>query len=273
MGGFLAFVLSRATGLSAFAILEAGYLFLSLAGLGLVYGFAMRELAGNPARPRYRLLFLLALPFGLFGARAIPIVQDAVLAGRLTWGLVTSGGLVFYGGALAVLAAMAVGCRLSRLSPWPLLDAVCLYAPLGHAFGRLGCFFGGCCFGAPTECLLGVPFPAGSPAFLQHRSQGLLPTGAVASLPVHPSQLYETLGNLLLFAALLFYSRRTTPLSPGRLTAVYLMGYAVLRFTLEYWRGDVIRGVYYGLSASQYVALAVLLTTALVLFWPRKRTA
>ncbi|KHK01305.1 prolipoprotein diacylglyceryl transferase [Desulfovibrio sp. TomC] len=271
MGAFLAFVLSRATGLSAFAILQAGYLVLSLVGMGLVYAFAMRELADNPARPRYRLLFLAALPVGLFGARIIPIVQDAVLAGRLTWGLVASGGLVFYGGALAMLAAIALGCRLSRLSPWPLLDAVCLYAPLGHAFGRLGCFFGGCCFGAPTQCVLGIPFPAGSPAFLQQRSQGLLPAGAVASLPVHPSQLYETLGNLLLFAALLLYSRRAAPLSPGRLTAAYLMGYAVLRFLLEYWRGDVIRGLYYGLSASQYVALAVFSTTALALFWPRKR--
>jgi prolipoprotein diacylglyceryltransferase len=273
MGGFLAFLLARATGISAFAILEAGYLFLSLAGLALVYGFAMAALAGNPARGRYRLLFLLALPVGLAGARAIPIVQDAVLTGRLTWGLVASGGLVFYGGALAALAAMAVGCRLLRLPPWPLVDTVCLYAPLGHAFGRLGCFFGGCCFGAPTGSCLGVPFPAGSPAFLQHRSQGLLPDGAVASLPVHPSQLYETVGNLLLFAALLYLSRRPAPLPPGRLTALYLLGYAGLRFGLEFWRGDVIRGVSFGLSTSQYVALAVFLATALTILRRRKRRA
>lgn len=51
----------------------------------------MRELAGNPDRPRYRLLFLLSLPLGLAGARLIPIVQDAFIADRLTWGLVTHG--------------------------------------------------------------------------------------------------------------------------------------------------------------------------------------
>ena len=271
MGGFLAFVLSRATGFSAFAILEAGYLVLSLTGLALVYAFAMRELAGNPDRPRYRLLFLLSLPLGLAGARLIPIVQDTVPAGRLTWGLIASGGLVFYGGGLAVLGAMYLGCRLSKLSPWPLLDAVCLYAPLGHAFGRLGCFFGGCCFGAPTECLVGVRFPAGSPAFLQHRSLGLLPQGAVASLPVHPSQLYETLGNLALFALLALLAKGRHPLPPARLTASYLLGYAALRFSLEFWRGDAIRGLYWGLSLSQYVALAVVLTTAIVALSPREK--
>ena len=272
MGGFLAFLLSRATGVSAFALLEAGYLILSLAGLALVYGFALRELAGNPDRPRYRLIFLLSLPLGLVGARLIPIVQDAVTAGRLTWGLVAHGGLVFYGGALFALGAIYLACRLAKLSPWPLLDAVCLYAPLGHAFGRLGCFFGGCCFGAPTECLLGVRFPAGSPAFLQHRAQGLLPDGAVASLPAHPSQLYETVGNLALFALLALLAKGPRPLPPGRLTAYYLLGYAALRFTLEFWRGDVIRGVSFGLSTSQYVALAVVLATALAALSLREKT-
>ena len=255
MGGFLAFLLSRATGVSAFAILEAGYLFLSLTGLALVYAFARRDLAGNPDRGRYQLIFLAALPVGLAGARLLPIIQDALAAGRLTYGLIAAGGLVFYTGALAALCAMYAGCRIMRLSPWPLLDAVCLYLPLGHAFGRLGCFFGGCCFGAPTESACGVRFPAGSPAFLQHKSQGLLPDGAVASLPVHPSQLYETAGNLLLIAVLLLLSKRR-PLPPGRLTALYLAGYAALRFTLEFWRGDALRGVYFGLSASQYIALA-----------------
>jgi len=256
MGGFLAFLLSRATGLSAFAILEAGYLVLSLTGLALVCTFARRDLAGNPDRGRYQLIFLAALPVGLAGARGLPIVQDALAAGRLTYGLIAAGGLVFYTGALAALGAMYAGCRLARLSPWPLLDAVCLYLPLGHAFGRLGCFFGGCCFGAPTDSACGVRFPAGSPAFLQHKSQGLLPDGAVASLPVHPSQLYETAGNLVLFALLLLVRRRPQP--PGRLTALYLAGYATLRFTLEFWRGDAIRGVYFGLSASQCIALATL---------------
>lgn len=257
MGGFIAFLLSRATGFSVFAILEAGYLLLSLAGLALVYAFARRDLAGNPDRGRYQLVFLASLPIGLAGARLLPIIQDALAAGRLTYGLIAAGGLVFYTGALAALCAMYAGCRIMRLSPWPLLDAVCLYLPLGHAFGRLGCFFGGCCFGAPTGSVCGVRFPAGSPAFLQHKSQGLLPDGAVASLPVHPSQLYETAGNLLLFALLLAVARNRA-LPPGRLTALYLGGYAVLRFTLEFWRGDALRGVYFGLSASQYIALVTL---------------
>jgi len=272
MGGLLAFVLSRATGIDAFAILQAGYLFLSLAGMAVVFFFTRRELATDPARGRYLLVFLASLPVGLAGARLIPIIQDAFLAGRLTFGIIARGGLVFYGGALAVLLAMRLGCRLWRLSPWPLVDAVCRYAPLGHAFGRLGCFFGGCCFGAVTTGPLGVRFPAGSPAFLQHKAAGLLPPGAVASLPVHPSQLYEAVGDLILFAGLLAVSRRPGGLPPGRAATLYLLGYAVLRFCLEFWRGDDIRGIYYGLSMSQYVALAVAAGAALVLLRTRLRT-
>lgn len=266
MGGFLAFLLSRATGLDMFVFLEAGYLLLGLLGLGVVAWGIGRDLADRPDRRRYLLLFALAVPLGLAGARIIPIVQDALLAGRLTWGIVLRGGLVFYGGLLAGLAVMVLGCRWWRLPARPLLDAVCHYAPLGHAFGRLGCFFGGCCFGAPTDSVLGIRFPAGSPAFLQHQAQGLLAPGAVTSLPVHPSQLYEAAGNLVLFLVLDRLSRRRHRLPPGRLALYYLLGYALLRFVLEFWRGDAVRGLSYGLSTSQYLALAVMVLGGLCLW-------
>ncbi len=265
MGGFLAFLLARATGLDVFVFVQAGYLLLGLAGLTIVLAGARRELAESPDRNRYTLLFLAALPLGLAGARLIPIAQDAWLAGRLTWGLVATGGLVFYGGALTFLGALALGCRLARLSPWPLLDAVCRHAPLGHAFGRLGCFFGGCCFGAVTSGPTGVRFPAGSPAFLQHKVGGLLPPGAVASLPVHPSQLYEAVADLALFGCLMALSRRPGGLPPGRATTLYLLGYACLRFLLEFCRGDSIRGLYGGFSTSQYIAAAVAAGALMVL--------
>lgn len=270
MGGFLAFVLSRATGLSVFAVLEAGYLLLGLVGATVVFLFTHRSLPPGPERCRYLTVFILACGVGLAGARLIPIVQDAVAAGRLTTGIVYHGGLVFYGGLLVGLGGMWVGCRLWGLSPWPLLDAVCRYTPLGHAFGRLGCFFGGCCFGSPTNSLLGVRFPAGSPAYEQHALQGLLPAGAVTSLAVHPSQLYDAVGNLLLFMVLLTASRRPGGLPPGKTTTLYLLGYAVIRFVLECWRGDLDRGMYFGLSTSQYVALAVMAATLVVLFLPRR---
>ena len=111
MGGFIAFLLSRATGLDVFVLVQAGYLILGLTGFVIVFAGARRDLAGDPRRGRYLLLFLAALPLGLAGARIIPIVQDALLAGRLTFGIVASGGLVFYGGALALLGALRLGCR------------------------------------------------------------------------------------------------------------------------------------------------------------------
>lgn len=271
MGGFLAFLLSRATGLDVFVFVQAGYLILGLTGLAIVWAGVRRDLAVRPDRRLYLLVFYAALPLGLAGARLIPIVQDAFTAGRLTLGLILSGGLVFYGGALIFLGALVLGCRLLGLSPWPLSDAVCRYAPLGHAFGRLGCFFGGCCFGAVTDGPTGVRFPAGSPAYLQHKAHGLLAPGAVASLPVHPSQLYEALGDVLLFCLLAAVSRRPGGLPPGRLTTLYLLGYAALRFGLEFWRGDLVRGLYYGFSTSQYVAAFTAFAALVVLLRGRRR--
>ena len=119
-----------------FVFLEAGYALLGLLGLWAVGWGVHRELAGRPGHARYCTLFVLAVPLGLAGARIIPIVQDALLAGRLSWGIVLRGGLVFYGGFFAALAGMVLGCRLWRLPVWPLLDAVCHFAPLGHGTRR-----------------------------------------------------------------------------------------------------------------------------------------
>jgi len=155
------------------------------------------------------------------------------------------GGLVFYGG---VLAAVPVGIwyvKKHNLPVWQTADIIAPYAALGHAFGRLGCFFAGCCYGAPCSGPVCITFSD---------PQSLAPQG----VPLFPSQLMESGGEFLVFGLLLFLRRYKK--FDGQLFWLYLLFYAVLRFALEFFRGDVDRGVYFGglISTSQIIAIGML---------------
>jgi phosphatidylglycerol:prolipoprotein diacylglycerol transferase len=152
------------------------------------------------------------------------------------------GGLVFQGAAIATLATAA---WLGRRKGLPLARLGDVFAPsfaLGHALGRLGCFGAGCCFGkacawAEAVC---VAFPEGSVAHAALVRDGLVPVTALLTPPLHPTQLYEALGELLFCIGLLRLGRRR--LAPGQLGLAWVGGYALLRFLVEIWRGDVQRG-------------------------------
>jgi phosphatidylglycerol:prolipoprotein diacylglycerol transferase len=148
------------------------------------------------------------------------------------------GGLVYYGGALAATGAVAL---FSRRQGWAFGRVADVLAPalaLGHAFGRLGCFFAGCCFGKPWAA--GVAFPPGSVAFDDLASSGVIAPDASATPPLHPTQLYEAAGELLIFF-LLLRARRHQRFS-GAIALLYAAAYAALRFLVEIFRGDAARG-------------------------------
>jgi phosphatidylglycerol:prolipoprotein diacylglycerol transferase len=154
---------------------------------------------------------------------------------------VWEGGLVFYGG---VAAAAPVAYLFARRQGWSFGDVGDLFAPalaIGHAFGRLGCFAAGCCFGKETASRLGVAFPSGSVAFDVLEGLGAIVPGAGETPPLHPTQLYEAGGELAIFVALLALRPRLRR-HPGQLLILYLGLYAVLRFVVEIYRGDILRG-------------------------------
>jgi len=209
------------------------------------------------------------------------------------------GGLVFYGGVIASGAVMLWFCRRERWSFWTLGDLAAPSLALGHAFGRLGCFLAGCCFGAPTAGRWAPRFPAGSVAFDELQAEGQLPPGASHTLPLHPTQLYEAAGELLLFVLLWWLQGRWSrpdprrpegTQRPGALLLTYAAGYAALRFAVEMFRGDGARGVLAALptpalarllglpahhplflSVSQLVSVLVLLAVGAVMVWRRRR--
>lgn len=140
--------------------------------------------------------------------------------------LARSGG-VFQGG-LAFGAAFALWYfRKSRIPTWKAADIVGPALALGHGFGRVGCFFAGCCYG--RECA--VPWGATFGDEYAHELTGI-PLGT----SLHPVQLYEAFLNFLNFFLLFLVLRRKR--FDGQVFSLYIINYSVIRYFTEFFRGD-----------------------------------
>jgi phosphatidylglycerol:prolipoprotein diacylglycerol transferase len=155
------------------------------------------------------------------------------------------GGLVFYGGLLAAVPTGIWYVRKHKLPVWQTADIMAPSIALAHAFGRLGCFFAGCCYGAPCS----------GPACITFTDpHSLAPLG----IPLIPTQLMESGGEFLIFLLLLLFVRVKS--FHGQIFGLYLVLYAVLRFFMEFYRGDAVRGLYFNglVSTSQIIALFII---------------
>jgi phosphatidylglycerol:prolipoprotein diacylglycerol transferase len=132
----------------------------------------------------------------------------------------------------------------------------------------------GCCFGSCTSSPIGVHFPKGSPPWLEQYHANLIDGSAALSCSVHPVQLYESACNFLIYVLLVVLFRRTKRV--GLISAVYLMLYSVVRFSVEFFRGDRGERVAVGsLSIGQFVSipLFILGLSLLVMILVRKNRA
>lgn len=171
------------------------------------------------------------------------------------WAKFWQGGLVWYGG---LIGAGAYGIHFLHKEGFPVLkgiDMAGMVLPLGVFFGRLGCWFGGCCFGVHGERWSAVRFPPWSPASESQYRAGLLESPAMESLPVLPTQLYEAAGCLAI-AAFCMFALHPRKRFDGQVFVVSMALYAVLRFFLELVRADD-RGGMLGLSTSQWIGLVI----------------
>ncbi len=133
------------------------------------------------------------------------------------------GGLVFYGGLIGAFLVGLWYVKKNRLKFKPLADLVAPSIALGQAIGRLGCFSAGCCYGQPTKVPWAVTFK--DPHTL-----------APPHIPLHPTQLYESLATFSIFLILIIMRRRER--FQGKLFWYYLLFYASARFIIEFFRGD-----------------------------------
>lgn len=164
-------------------------------------------------------------------------------------------GYVFVGGLIGSVAASAIFIKWNNRSALGVADLFAPYVPLAHAIGRFGCFLYGCCYGGLCSMPWGVRFPEGSPIHQKLVAEGLIDATSAWSLPVHPTQLYEMLFNLLIFMGILALRRVQT--FRGQLAMAYIMSYGVARFIVEVYRVDP-RGEWAGMSTSQWISIVFL---------------
>ncbi len=232
-----------------------------MVALGILAGVALaehlhRKDGGEPGRVMD--MALLVVLSGLAGARLLfVLVNMDYYAGHLAEiVMIWKGGLVFYGGLLGGVIGMLFAVRLYRLPLLRTLDAGAAALAMGHAFGRLGCFFAGCCHGCVTTSPLGV-------VFTNPRSLAT----SVLGQRVHPTQLYEFAFLLVLTGVLVWLHRRRR--FAGQVAAVYLIAYAAFRFAVEFLRCDPRGSVtLFGatLSTGQIMSLAII-PPAIVWYW------
>lgn len=200
---------------------------------------------------------VLAIAFGLLGAKLLFLLVS--LPRILEDGIgpyLAHGGLVWYGGLLGGAATSFFYLRRYRLDLARFADAAAPALAVGHAFGRVGCFMGGCCYGRPTNLPWGVRFPS-TPFF----------DGPVG-VPLHPVQLYEALAELGLAAIAGVLAGR---IRKGGALGVWLVGYAAVRLAFELGlRGDD-RGLgIAGLPPSAALSAGIAVAGVAILVWPRE---
>ena len=203
----------------------------------------------------------------LFGAKAYWILQYS--EPKYLWHTlyIWEGGLVFYGGLMGGVVAILAYLKFNKLPIWPAADICAPYLALGEAITRIGCFLNGCCWGGITSLPWAVTFPRHSHVFDQQLADHQLAASASAAAPVHPTQLYMTLGLLGAMIIMKRYLKR--PHADGMIVLLYCMSYGVLRFTVEALRADSARS-FLGMTISQAISLAMALAgTVLLIAWVR----
>ncbi|MCK9419775.1 MAG: prolipoprotein diacylglyceryl transferase [Nitrospirae bacterium] len=196
----------------------------------------------------------------IVGSRALYVLTTLreFTANPLDAFAIWKGGLVFYGGLIAAVPVGIWYVRKHKLPVWKIADIVAPYIALGHAFGRLGCFFAGCCYGSLCSGPVCITF---------HDSHSLAPLG----VSLFPTQLMESGGEFLIFGILMVLWRHRK--FDGQLFWLYPLFYSVLRFIMEFFRGDADRGLYFGgvVSTSQIIAV-FLFGFSLFMLWKLGKT-
>jgi len=155
--------------------------------------------------------------------------------------MIQHGGLVYYGGLIGAIITGSLYVWWQKLPLWKVADVLAPSIALGNVFGRIGCLLNGCCYGRACSLPWAIRFPADHP------------TGGA---PVHPTEIYDALLNLVLYFGLAWLFRHKK--FDGQVFATYLIGYAVFRFAVEFFRGDYPPDhIHAGLTSGQVVSIPI----------------
>ena len=163
-------------------------------------------------------------------------------------------GWVVYGGIIGGIFGGWLYCHIKGMNFWTWFDLIIPEVALAQGFGRIGCFFAGCCYGVEVSSGFGLVFPADSIA--------------PGDVPLFPTQLISSAFDFLLFFVLIRIARKQT--FQGEIAVIYLLCYSIGRFIIEFFRGDLIRGVYNSLSTSQIISIFMALAAIGLWIWLKK---
>lgn len=231
-----------------------------LAGLAITSRLARRYSLDNEAVTNLGIYVALA---GLIGAKLLMLLYDVPYYLRnpgeiLSFSTLQAGG-VFYGGLVLALLTAIWYLRRHRLPGLLTADAFAPGIAAGHAIGRLGCFAAGCCWGVECDRPWAVTFTNPDAHTL---------VGVPLGVPLHPTQLYESFAEALIFLAL--YRLSLKPHPPGRIIGLYLVLYPVSRFLVEFFRTHE-QANPWGLpiSLAQWITLGLVVAGVLILLRSR----
>ncbi|MCC8140940.1 MAG: prolipoprotein diacylglyceryl transferase [Lachnospiraceae bacterium] len=196
--------------------------------LGVALAIARAKKLGLVGEEALNIAIIIVI-FGFVGAKILFVLENFREFLEHPWSVLGSSGFVVYGGLVIGLFCVFVYCRWIRKIPF--LRYVDLFFPfvaLAQAFGRLGCFMAGCCYGKETTAWWGVVFPEGS--------------FAPAGVPLIPTQLISATGDFVIFLVLFFYSRKAAK-KVGDVAALYMLLYGIGRFFVEFLRQNEQGGI------------------------------
>lgn len=225
-------------------------------------------------------LYLSTVVGGLLGSRLLHFTMaepDLFFSNPAIFFDPGKGGFAFYGGVIGGTGCGWAYAWWHKLPRWKIADIAGPSIMIGLALGRVGCFLAGCCHGracpTPQDAVL-LTLPGGKivttdgfPWLALNWTEGV-GVGDIHGIPVYPTQLWESLAAFLLFL-LLSKMWRDWRRFDGQVLASMLVFYAILRSTIEEFRGDTIRGTdYFGfLSTSQVVSIAMVLLAVVIVAW------
>jgi phosphatidylglycerol:prolipoprotein diacylglycerol transferase len=171
--------------------------------------------------------------------------------------MIQHGGLVYYGGLIGATISGIGYLAWKKLPVWKIADILAPSIALGSVFGRIGCLLNGCCYGRACDLPWAIRFPS------DHETHGA---------PVHPTEIYDALLNLILYLSLAWLFRRKK--FNGQIFALYLVGYAIFRSVSESFRGDYPADhIHAGLfTSAQLLSVPMLLAGIVLYFWRRSAT-
>jgi phosphatidylglycerol:prolipoprotein diacylglycerol transferase len=251
-------------------------------GLMLTLGVLAASLIGHYRSSRIGLnpdrmavIYLICVTSGVAGARLLHFMMAADSSefwhNPLIYFNPGKGGLAIYGGLIGGFFAVMAYCYRKGMSFWKVADVMGPAVIVGLAFGRIGCFFAGCCHGKSCE----LPVDASTlyegsgghiwlsshfPYMLVQTAHGV----GVNGVPVYPTQLWEHLAAMVIFliSSVSFRYRKFD----GQAIATVMLLYGLWRPINESMRGDDIRGLYFGvLTTSQLISIPVVLGALLLI--------